>query len=439
MPNSIDKIHLLISTPRWYLRTIPWLGVDDYVYEYDVARFIKSSQEKLDIPQNIDILKENNSYFLSDLIKTIPIFESLSDDLIKEVLQGIYQKTAMPGTEVVKQGAKGDTFYIIISGQYEVLVETADGGQSMIQMLTGGNYFGEMALIEDAPRNATIRAKTIGMLLALNRETFNKVISNSESKEKLYKLLEKRKLSLEKRTDGTGEKEFTIPPLPNEYPEFISSHKQLPLSKLQGNFLLERGIKDYQKHLEQRFKVTVEQIEERLEWELLNDKKHGLIPHISPSMKIKYNKKLSIFDNLDHMSTVLWNNPSFFIAHPKIIEYLELEANHASMQLTNIEINGNSFISWRNIAIIPSDKILFDQKKHTSDILLLRAGEDNDGVLGLYNNDYNNKLGVIGYDLTELNPEKEDTVKREYKVVKHFSQVKLLPDAVAILSSVRVK
>jgi hypothetical protein len=139
------------------------------------------------------------------------------------------------------------------------------------------------------------------------------------------------------------------------------------------------------------------------------------------------------------MSTVLWNNPSFYIAHPKIIEYIELEANHASIQLTNIEIKGHSFIAWRNIAIIPSDKILFDQKKNTSDVLLIRTGEDNDGVLGLYNNDYNNKLGITGYDLTELNPEKDDTDTREYKVIKHFSQVKLLPDAVALLSSVSVK
>jgi CRP-like cAMP-binding protein len=74
---------------------------------------------------------------------------------------------AAAGTEIIRAGEPGDRFYIVESGEVEILPEANDPS------LHGpGAYFGEIALLRDVPRTATVRARSDVALLALARDDF---------------------------------------------------------------------------------------------------------------------------------------------------------------------------------------------------------------------------------------------------------------------------
>ncbi|HKC22330.1 MAG TPA: cyclic nucleotide-binding domain-containing protein, partial [Gaiellaceae bacterium] len=71
------------------------------------------------------------------------------------------------GEAVVTQGETGDRFYVVVEGDLGVNVDGAE-----VATLDDGDYFGEIALLRDVPRTATVRARRDSTLLALERDDF---------------------------------------------------------------------------------------------------------------------------------------------------------------------------------------------------------------------------------------------------------------------------
>jgi CRP-like cAMP-binding protein len=76
------------------------------------------------------------------------------------------------GDEIVRQGEPGDRFYVIDSGSAEVLVDGLPSAS-----LDPGDYFGEIALLRNVPRTATVRAREDGLLLTLTHDAFVPAVS----------------------------------------------------------------------------------------------------------------------------------------------------------------------------------------------------------------------------------------------------------------------
>jgi uncharacterized protein YhbP (UPF0306 family) len=82
------------------------------------------------------------------------------------------------GDLIVRQGAPADKFFIIVDGEVEVLRE--EGGQShTVATLGRGQFFGEIAILRDTPRMATVRAKTAAVLFAMDRDVFRSLVAQS--------------------------------------------------------------------------------------------------------------------------------------------------------------------------------------------------------------------------------------------------------------------
>ncbi|TYZ57646.1 hypothetical protein PybrP1_003398 [[Pythium] brassicae (nom. inval.)] len=104
------------------------------------------------------------------------LFTGSSDEELDKVLFVMKRLKASPEDCVIKQGDTGDKFYVIQNGTLEVIVNAA-----VVGFLHPGDHFGELALIYDAPRAATVRAATNAVIWTLDRDEFRMIQARSSS------------------------------------------------------------------------------------------------------------------------------------------------------------------------------------------------------------------------------------------------------------------
>ncbi|MEX1302692.1 MAG: Npt1/Npt2 family nucleotide transporter [Desulfotignum sp.] len=106
------------------------------------------------------------------LLKGIEIFSGLSASELAAIA-GVTEEMAYDeDEEVIKQNSVGETVFLIIEGQVSVIMERENGHEKRIDQMTSGRAFGEMALIDDSPRSATIRTMTPSRFLILHKQVF---------------------------------------------------------------------------------------------------------------------------------------------------------------------------------------------------------------------------------------------------------------------------
>jgi len=102
-----------------------------------------------------------------ELLQAIPIFSPLSPPVLEQLAARLTPVHASAGEEIIRLGDHGDRFYVVNSGEVEILV---DGEPPRRE--GEGEYFGEIALLRDVPRTATVRAASDVDLFALDRDDF---------------------------------------------------------------------------------------------------------------------------------------------------------------------------------------------------------------------------------------------------------------------------
>lgn len=108
-------------------------------------------------------------------LNSVPILASLSREEKLQLVDALEYETFNQNTTIIKQGDKGDKFYIIVEGEAVVYQSTAQG-TARVNMLFKADFFGEAALLSDEPRKATVEAKTRVVALVLKRETFTEIL-----------------------------------------------------------------------------------------------------------------------------------------------------------------------------------------------------------------------------------------------------------------------
>jgi CRP-like cAMP-binding protein len=97
------------------------------------------------------------------------------------------------GAVIFRQGDIGDEFYLIYHGSADVIIDDGTPSRRQAATLKEGDYFGEMALLADAPRNATVVAHEDLVVYSLGKADFNSAVAGSASfKEQLYKVFFQR-------------------------------------------------------------------------------------------------------------------------------------------------------------------------------------------------------------------------------------------------------
>lgn len=102
-----------------------------------------------------------------ELLRGIEIFKPLPPPVLEGVAHALLPVPVEAGREIFRQDERGDRFYIVADGEVEIV---SDG--RVVAVTAAGGYFGEIALLRDVPRTATVRAKTDVELRALERDDF---------------------------------------------------------------------------------------------------------------------------------------------------------------------------------------------------------------------------------------------------------------------------
>ncbi|WP_105617273.1 family 2A encapsulin nanocompartment shell protein [Vallitalea okinawensis] len=177
--------------------------------------------------------------------------------------------------------------------------------------------------------------------------------------------------------------------LPQTYPDYEERPSEYILSLIQTILKVNSNVTDIFNspinQLQEQMRLTIESMKERQEWELINNKDFGLINQVAPSMKVRPRKGAPTPDDLDELLAKVWKKPAYFLAHPKAIAAFGRECTRRGVPPATVNLYGSPFITWRGVPLIPCDKLLVDGRNNpTSNILLMRVGEKEQGVIGLH-------------------------------------------------------
>ncbi|XP_049534324.1 cGMP-dependent protein kinase, isozyme 2 forms cD4/T1/T3A/T3B isoform X2 [Anopheles darlingi] len=116
----------------------------------------------------------------SDFLKSVPIFKNLPEDTLCKISDVLEECYYQKGDYIIRQGARGDTFFIISKGQVRVTIRQDTQEEKFIRTLGKGDFFGEKALQGDDLRTANIICDSPEGVtcLVIDRDTFNQLISN---------------------------------------------------------------------------------------------------------------------------------------------------------------------------------------------------------------------------------------------------------------------
>ena len=122
-----------------------------------------------------------------ELVSKVPLFEGLSKEKIRSIAGLLKSELVIPGEIICRRGETGNSMYFISSGAIAVQVDANN------VMLGSGDFFGEIALLKDAPRTADVSAESFSDLLILERSDFDKLLdANPEIKQTIEIVAESR-------------------------------------------------------------------------------------------------------------------------------------------------------------------------------------------------------------------------------------------------------
>jgi len=170
-------------------------GVSGYVSTRRKSVFAETyDPEDDDEPEEKIIHPKSDSQrkSLLEAVKEILLFRSLESEQLNEVLDAMFERKVTPNEYIIKQGDDGDNFYVVESGVYNIFIKQGNEDVKVGSCQNKGS-FGELALMYNMPRAATIQSAGDGMLWAMDRQTFRRIVlRNAFQKRKMYEsLLEK--------------------------------------------------------------------------------------------------------------------------------------------------------------------------------------------------------------------------------------------------------
>jgi len=235
--------------------------------------------------------------------------------------------------------------------------------------------------------------------------------------------------------------------IPEGYVQYQPKPREYTLNSISTIINVDTAVEDvfsspYDQTKEQ-LHLAIESLRERQESQIINNDDYGLLKNVPDSQRISPGNKTGspMPDDLDELLSKVWKEPGFFLAHPRAVAAFQRECTRRGVPPPTASIFGGTFILWRGIPIVPTDKLLVDglknpkSKSGKTNILLVRSGEAKRGVIGLYQSGLQNEQGR-GLSVRFRGVDNKGLAS--YLLSLYCSAAILSEDAIAVLEDVEV-
>ncbi len=124
----------------------------------------------------------------------IPLFSELPRNAFIDLLVRMGMREVVPGDVVIQEGEVGDAFYVVATGKVRVSRRGTDGREIPLAYLTDGAFFGEMAVLQQGIRTATVTVEEPGQIFEIRREVLDEVIESYPSVAKILRNFYRQRL-----------------------------------------------------------------------------------------------------------------------------------------------------------------------------------------------------------------------------------------------------
>jgi CRP-like cAMP-binding protein len=115
----------------------------------------------------------------AERLRHIPLFTQLSEEEVVRITEVARERRYPKSSVILFEDDPGDALYVVLSGEVKVVLIGEDGREVILSILRGGDFFGEMSLIDDQPRSAHVIATEDSDLLVLRREEFRQCLEHT--------------------------------------------------------------------------------------------------------------------------------------------------------------------------------------------------------------------------------------------------------------------
>ncbi|WP_329529968.1 family 2B encapsulin nanocompartment shell protein [Streptomyces sp. NBC_01450] len=426
-------------TSRWLLKMLPWVDVKGGTYRVNRRLQLRVGRGRVQFEQNgADDIK-----VIPETLTELPALRGFSDTAaLQEISSRFRVREVRTGQVLFDAGQPVSEAYLVVHGRFTRYTTGKYGEQEVTGVITDGDGMGDEAIGQPDPLwFSSVRAETPGVVLALNWDTLMQFVERTPS---LAAQLNAFAEQQSKPMNRKGEADVPVqaghvgePVLAGGFVDYDLAPREYELSLTQTVLRVHTRVADLYNHpmnqTEQQLRLTIEEIRERQEWELVNNREFGLLHNVD------YGQRVSTFsgpptpDDLDELLSMR-RKTRLFLAHPKAIAAFFRQCNRRGLVPGTVNLDGHEVPAWRGVPLFSCSKIPISPQ-HTSSIIALRTGEKDQGVVGLHQTgipeEYEPGLNVrfMGIDSTAI---------MSYLVTAYYAMAILVPDAAGILENVQV-
>ncbi|MFF9112601.1 MULTISPECIES: family 2B encapsulin nanocompartment shell protein [unclassified Streptomyces] len=424
---------------RWLLRRLPWVDVKGGAYRVNRRLQLRTGRGRVRFEQN----GADDVRVVPATLTELPVLRGYADlDVLTEIASRFQVREVRAGQVLFEAGQPVTEAYLIAHGRFTRFVPGKYGEEEVVGVVTDGDGLGDEAVGRADPLWLTsVRAETSGTVLALPWDVLTEFQRRAPSlAAHLAAYAERQSRPMNRKGEAdvpvqaghTGE-----PTLSAGFVDYELSPREYELSLTQTVLRVHTRVADLYNdpmdQTEQQLRLTVEEIRERQEWELVNNREFGLLHNIDYSQRVSTFTGPPTPDDMDELLSMR-RKTKLFLAHPKAIAAFFRQCNRRGLVPGTANVDGHEIPAWRGVPIFPCNKIPVTEH-HTSSIIALRTGEKDQGVVGLYQTgipeEYQPGLNVrfMGIDTAAI---------ISYLVTAYYSMAILVPDAAGILENVQI-